>query len=228
MQAESDPHACLSGCSGSPPGIEASAEQGAVPAGGERGELVVVASKRALEGMEAHLFSAERRQPVVGLARSLDSARSVLAADDVRAIVGPGPCIYYLSEERMLRRLGNMLGTALELPAGGLSVWWPGLSLDSNRGEHPVVLGLDGEPEANLLGEFERQFHLSHPVVRREIGVIEEIRRLAERELAQAREENRDMKIERHDATRCAEAAEASLRDAQRQPHDTDSGHDER
>ncbi len=228
MQAESGPRGLLSACSGSSPGIEASAERGAVPAGGERGELVVVASKRALASMEAHLFSRDRRQPVVGLARSLDSAGSVLTADDVRAIVGPGPRIYYLPEKDMRRRLRNVLGSALELPAGGVRVWWPRLSRDSEGGEHPLVLGLDGEPEANLLAEFERQFHLSHPVVRREIRLIEELRRLAERELEQARAENRNMQIEHYEAIRRAEAAEASLRDALPQPKDTDPGHDER
>jgi hypothetical protein len=202
-------------------------KQGAVPAGGERGELVVVASKRALGGMEAHLFSGDRRQPVVGLARSLDSARSLLSADDVRAIVGPGPRIYYLSEEGMRRRLCNMLGAALQLPDGCVRVWWPGLSRDSHGGEHPVVLGLDGEPEANVLAEFERGFHLSHPVVRREITVIEDLRRLVERELSLAREENRNMKIERHDAITRAEVAEARLQDAMRQSQDTGSGQDE-
>jgi hypothetical protein len=177
--------------------------------------------------MEAHLFSAGRRQPVVGLARSLDSAGSVLSADDVRLIVGPGPLIYYLSEERMRRRLCNMLGATFELPAGGARVWWPGLSADSDGGEHPLVLGLDGEPEANLLGELQRQFHLSHPIVRREIAQIEDIRRLAERELGQAREENRNMKLKRYEAIRRAEAAEASLLDALRQPQDIDPGQDE-
>jgi hypothetical protein len=80
---------------------------------------------------------------------------------------------------------------------------------------------MDGEPEASVLAEFERDFHLSRPVVRREIPVIEDLRRLAERELAQAREENRDMKLDRYEAIRRAEAAEASLRDALRQPHNT-------
>jgi cell division septum initiation protein DivIVA len=79
------------------------------------------------------------------------------------------------------------------------------------------VLALDGEPQASVLAQFAREFDLSRPRVRQEIRVIEDLRRLAERELSLAREENRNMKIERHDALMRAQAAEASLRDAIRQ-----------
>jgi hypothetical protein len=223
MRADREPQLVTGQCSSQRANCSPAGEV-AKPPSGEGGELVVVVSRRALASMEAHLFSGDRRQPVVGLARSLDSAGSVLAADDVRAIVGPGPRIYYLSEENMCRRLRNVVGSALELAAGGARVWWPGLSRDSDGGEHPLVLGMDGEPEANLLKEFERQFHMSHPVVRREVAVIDDLRRLAERELAQAREENRDMKIERHEAIQRAEAAEAR-RDASSRPRDME--HDE-
>jgi hypothetical protein len=68
-----------------------------------------------------------------------------------------------------------------------------------------------------LLAELARELELSRPLVRREIKLIEQTRRLAEDELAKAREQNRNMKIERHEALARAEAAEASLRAATRQ-----------
>jgi hypothetical protein len=154
---------------------------------------------------------------VVAIARSLEADEPVLDPADVRVIVGVGPRIYYLPEEETLEALERVLGRVLALPAGGVRVWWPGLSVDSGAGGHPVMLALDGEPQPRVLAEFARGFDLSRPRVRGEIRLIEDLRRLAERELSLAREENRNMKIERHDALTRAQAAEDRLHDAMRQ-----------
>jgi hypothetical protein len=187
------------------------------PADGEGVGPIAVRSRPGLRSLGAYLLSGEREHPAVAIARSLEADEPVLAPDDVRVIVGAGPRIYYLPGEEMLLGLHGVLGSALALPAGGVRVWWPGLSVDSDPGEHPSVLALDGEPQASVLAQFAREFDLSRPRVRQEIRVIEDLRRLAERELSLAREENRNMKIERHDALMRAQAAEASLRDAVRQ-----------
>jgi hypothetical protein len=162
----------------------------------------------------AYLQSGEREHAVVVIARSLEADEPVLAPADVRVIVGVGPRIYYLPDAESLEGLERLLGRVLALPAGGVRVWWPGLSVDSGAGEAPVLLALDGEPQARVLAEFARGFDLSRPRVRGEIRLIEDLRRLAERELALAREENRNMKIERHDALARAEEAEPRLREA--------------
>jgi hypothetical protein len=216
MKAESDPQARLRPCSGFAPERGAAGERVA-PAGGEGVELVVVRGTTAIGGLVAYLQSGEREHPVVAIARSLEADEPVLAPADVRVIVGVGPRIYYLPDEESLEGLERLLGRVLALPAGGVRVWWPGLSVDSGAGEHPVMLALDGEPPARVLAEFARGFDLSRPRVRGEIRLIEDLRRLAERELSLAREENRNMKIERHDALTRAEAAEARLREAMRQ-----------
>lgn len=217
MQAETGPRALLSACSGAPSGERGTAGERAAPAEGKDAELIVVRGTPAVGSLVAYLYSGEREHPVVAIARSLETDGPVLEPADVRVAVGIGPRIYYLPDEETLEALEGRLGCALALPAGGVRVWWPGLSVDSNAGDHPVLLALDGEPQAQVLAEFARGFDLSRPRVRGEIRLIEDLRRLAERELSLAWEENRNMKIECHEALIRAEEAETSLRDAKRQ-----------
>jgi hypothetical protein len=178
-------------------------------------EPIVVRGEPGLRNMLSLLLSGRRKHPMIGLTRSLSTGEPVLVPSDVRGVVGPGPRIYYFPEEHLLRGLQKALGRALALPVGAARVWWP-LSVDSDPGEHPLVLELDGEPERNssMLGEFARRFDLSRPRVREEIKLIEGVGRLAEAQLATAREQNRDMKIERDRALRRTEAAQASLETA--------------
>jgi hypothetical protein len=173
---------------------------------------IVVRGEPGLRGMVAYLLSGRRRRPVVALTRSLSTGEPVLMASAVRAVVGPGSRIYYVSREHLLRGLREVLGRRLALPAGGVRVWWPGLSVGSDPSEHPFALELDGESARDMLGEFAREFELSRPRVRQEVAVIEEVRRLVEGQLAQARRQNRDVEIERDEALTRAETAEASLK----------------
>jgi hypothetical protein len=171
------------------------ARGGSARANGETGStraagLVIVRDLQALTGMEADLRSRERAQPVVGLACAEEIAAPALAAQRVREIVGVGPRIYYVPGAYLLHRLRGMLGGNLALPAGGARVWWPGISTRCDPAAHPLVLALDSEGQADMLAEFARQFDLSRPLVRGEIALIEGARRLAEEELAQAREQN--------------------------------------
>jgi hypothetical protein len=175
---------------------------------------VVVRSQQALLGMEADLRSGDRAQPVVGLACLEEIDEPVLAARQVRAIVGAGPRIYYVPGAYPLRRLQGMLGHQLALPPGGARIWWPGLSTCGDPAAHPLVLALDSESQADMLAEFARRFELSRPLVRGEIAQIEDARRLAEDELAQAREQSNAFTIERELALTRARQAERDLRDA--------------
>ena len=219
MRAESERvgGASRGACSEPGAGSAAVMSERTTPAGGEGVGLIAVRGRAELQSLGAYLLAGEREHPVVAITRSLEVDEPVLAPDEVRMIVGAGPPVYYVNGEEMLVGLQGMLGSALALPAGGVRVWWPGLSVDSDPGDHPAVLALDGEPAASVLAQFAREFDLSRPRVRQEIRMIEDLRRLAERELSLAREENRNMKIERHDALTRAQAAEASLRDARRQ-----------
>jgi hypothetical protein len=141
----------------------------------------------------------------------------VLAPEKVRAIVGAAR-IYLVTGTDVLLHLEGLLGTSLALPVGAARVWWPGLTLDSDPLEHPAVLQLEDEPEADLLAELARCFELSRPVVRREIKLIEDGRALLESELEQAREQQRrtderlrDTQVARHQQATRAEEAEAHL-----------------
>lgn len=185
---------------------------------------IVVCSHEALREMRGYLLSADRVLPVVGLARSLEADAPVLAAERVRAVVGAGPRIYYLPGESLLRRLQGSLGQRLALVVGGVRVWWPGLECRCDPGGHPLVLELDGESRAELLVEFARRFDLSRPLVRGEIAAIEDARRLAERELSQAREQIRGMRLERDRALARAERAERALQAAALRRGERDRG----
>ncbi len=158
------------------------------------GGLVVVREDGDLRSMAAYLLSGERYHPVVALTQALSTDAPVLTYAQVRGIVGAGPRIYLIQRDHLLRPFQQMLGRGLALAAGGARIWWPGLAADSDPGEHPLVLYLADESERAMLDEFTRQFHLSHPIVRRELKLLDELRTLAEHELAQAREQNRSMK----------------------------------
>ena len=175
------------------------------------GGVLVVRSQQALREMEAYLLSGDRSQPVVGLSRLAELNEPVLAPEGVRALAGAGPRIYYLPGTYLLRRLEGVLGRRLALPAAGVRTWWPGLTTRSDPGAHPFVLALDSESQTDMLTEFARQFHLSRPLVREEITLIEGARALAEYELSQAREQNRSMQLERDRALTRAQQAERAL-----------------
>ncbi len=199
------------GCRGARPGprVRACASAGAVSA--VDGGVIVVRSQQALREMQAHLLSGERGCPVVGLSRLEEVNGPVLAAEQVRAIVGAGPRVYYLPGEYLLRRLQVVLGRRLALPAAGVRVWWPALSTRSDPGDHPFVLVLDSESQAGMLAQFARRFELSRPVVRREIALVEGALGLVEYELSQAREQNRSVQLERDRALTRAGQAEREL-----------------
>jgi hypothetical protein len=192
------------------PGAQLSTGEGSRLMSDEDTGLIVVSSEQSLRDMAAHLLSDERYQPVIALTESVDAP--MLAYELVRAVVGAGPRIYLIDGGFLLACLADLLGHELALSADSARIWWPGLAVGSDPGDHPLVVYLDGEPDSSMLEEFARQFDLSRPLVRREIKLIEDARALAEHELAHAREENRNMKIERHDALSRAELAEARLR----------------
>jgi hypothetical protein len=228
MQAERDSQACAAVGSGGSPTERGTDRERATAAGGEEAEPVVVRGNTGVGSLASYLLSGERELPAVGIARSLEEDEPVLSTADVRAIVGAGPRIYYLPDEEMLEVLEGLLGRVIALPAGGVRVWWPALSVQSVARDHPFVLAHDCESPASVLEEFAKEFDLSRPRVRREIRVIERLHRLAERELTEAQEENRALRVERYEAIRRAEAAEARLRDATPQPpQDSDLGQDE-
>jgi hypothetical protein len=180
--------------------------------------LVVVRDKRALQGMVDFILSPERPCPVVGLAVSEKPSVPVLSYDAVQSVTGPVVQVYFVAQNALLGRLERSLDRKFALPEGAARVWWPGVQKRSNSADHPIVVGLEGEGEEELLVEFARLFELSRPHVRRELKLTERARVLAEQELADARRRNRDIEqrlrntqIERHAALQAAADAEMRL-----------------
>ncbi len=172
--------------------------------------------------MASYLLSGDRDQPAIALT-SASTGQLVLAPDKVLEIVG-GARIYLVTREDLLLHFEGLLGPNLALPAGAIRIWWPELTVESDPLEHPSVLQLEDEPEADTLGEFARCFELSRPTVRRAITLIEDARRLVECELEEEREQQRrtderlrDMKVERGEQETRAEEAEARLEDTRRE-----------
>jgi hypothetical protein len=177
---------------------------------------VVVRSEAEIEQLEELLFGA-RSMPAVVLTQSQETLQPVLPPQEVRAIVGPAAAIFYIPGERLLRRLAEALGRPLAVYRGAARVFWPELSSDSDPGDHPLIMILDGELEREALQEFARQFDLSRPNVRREVRMIEDARSflqevvdVASDELRMAGERLRDAHIERHEAVVRAERAEGA------------------
>jgi transcriptional regulator with XRE-family HTH domain len=185
---------------------------------------IAVREESELEDMVADLLAPRRAYAVVAVASSVDGDQPVIAASEIRAVVGPTARVYFVPGEALLGVLRERVGRGLALTLGAVRVWWPGVSRRSDPGDHPLVLSLEGESERDMLAEFSCQFHLSRPDVRREIKQIEDVRALAEHRLAEAEEKDdktaqrlRDAHRERHREATRADAAEAALQIAQRQ-----------
>ncbi len=169
------------------------------------GAGVVVCDEPGLGVLLADLLDRERAHAVVGIAPCGEQEGPVLAAGEVRAVVGERTHVYVLEGEFVLGRLEEELGSRLALPFDAVRVWWPDLSLRSDPGDHPLAVALDGEAEADTLAELARQFDLSRPHVRREIALLEDCLALAEHNLqlvtaqnAKTAERLRDAHRERH------------------------------
>ena len=187
------------------------------------GAVVVVRSKAVMRSFEAYLF-AEREQPVVGVARSLDSDEPAIAAEVLRSVVGPEPRIYYIPNEYMLRRLSYTVGQELCLTVGAARVWWPGLSTRSDPGDHPLVVALESERAAATLEELARSFDLSRPRVRTELKLLEGALALAEHRLSEERSRSAEAaqraRVARQPAPRNPRGAKAGVGRANRAGQD--------
>lgn len=167
----------------------------------------------------------EREGPLVGLTEGEDSCEPVLAARDVRALVGMGVRIYLIADEEVLEQLREKVGPRLALERSAVRVWWPGASVRCNPFDHPLVLALEGERPADILEELSHQLDLSRPYVRAQITQLEDARAYVEHELTRVERRNheiherlRDTQIECHRQRTRAEAAEARLAAAERLP----------
>jgi hypothetical protein len=176
--------------------------------------LHVVRTESGVWALEDFLLS-ERETPVVVLTQSEETLQPVLPAEKIRMIVGPYAVIYYLPGEYLLSHLRVALGHGLAVARGSARIFWPGLSVESDPTDHPLVALLDGEREQDALAEFARQFDLSRPSVRREIKLIEDARSVLQSELNAATsdlrdtaQQLRDANIARHEAVMRAEHAE--------------------
>lgn len=178
-------------------------------------EYVVVQTEGDLERLARDIVG-ERDRPIVGLAHRVSVSEPVLRCSDIRTVVGPHVRIYLLSDPELLGALGEMLGPRLRLEAGSVRIWWPGANARSDRADHPLVVGLEDEDYLDTLAHFAHEYHLSRPLVRDHVRVIEDARACLEHEIVRAQEyarriheRLRDAQIECHALRTRAEAAEA-------------------
>jgi hypothetical protein len=177
----------------------------------------VVDGTRDVERLSRDILG-DREDPVVGLTHRVSVCEPVLRCSDVRTVVGVGVRVYLLADEQVLAGLRKLLGSALRLDGGSIRIWWPGATPGCDPTAHPQVVGLPDEDYLDTLGQFAHEYHLSRPLVRAHVCVIEDARALLEHEIVRVEEYNgrvherlRDAHIECHTLRTRAQAAEARL-----------------
>ena len=130
--------------------------------GREEPAPIIVDSASELQDIERYILSPSRDQAVVALAAD---AASPIQPNHTRAILGPGPRIYVITQETLLD-MQSLSGLLAPQCGSSARIWQPGLSTDSDLEDHPLVRPLEGEDPVEVLA---REFELSRPRVRREI-----------------------------------------------------------
>jgi hypothetical protein len=160
----------------------------------------------------------EREEPVVGLTHRVTVHEPVLRCCDVRPVIGAGVRVYLLADEELLAGLRKLLGSALALEAGSIRIWWPGARPGCDPTAHPQFVGLEDEDYLDTLEQFAHEYHLSRPLVRTHVCLIEDARALLEQEMLRVEDYNgriherlRDAHIECHALRTRAQSAEARL-----------------
>jgi hypothetical protein len=190
-------------------------------------DYIVVRTTDDMQRLSADILG-ERDRPIVGLTHGEDGHEPVLAASEVRTLVGSGVRIYLIASDDLLAEFKQEIGPRLRLERAAVRIWWPGASVRCDPADHPLVLALEGERPRDTLDELSHQLDLSRPYVREQITLLEDARAFLEHELASVEQRNReiherlrDAQVECHRQRMRAEAAEARLAALERQP---DSG----
>jgi hypothetical protein len=167
------------------PGSLTSPKRRCIPIGSAPlpGTVTVVGEVEGLIRLEAALLDSHRSIPSVVLTQRLDGPAPVLPPEKVRAVIGPECRIYFVTSDRLLRRLRTRLGARLMVSRGAVRIFWPGLSVHSDSFAHPLMPVLDVEPLDGALAELRRQFDLTRPAVRQEIKLVEDARSVLEAEV---------------------------------------------
>src|ERR1700683_2043486 len=141
----------------------------------ERSDLdyVVVRTSGDVQRLSADIL-AERDRPIVGLTHGEDGHEPVLAASEVRSLVGPRVRIYLVPSDDLLAEFRDEIGPRLTLERAAVRIWWPGASVRCDPTDHPLVVALEGERPRDTLQEFSHQLDLSRPYVRAQISLIED------------------------------------------------------
>jgi hypothetical protein len=160
----------------------------------------------------------ERDEAIVGLSHRTCVPEPVLRCCDVRTVIGAQTHVYMLAEEDHLSALRKLLGPGLGLDAGCIRIWWPGTRPGCEATAHPKIVGLENEGYLDTLEHFACEYHLSRPLVRAHVSLIEDARTLLAQEMlrvedhsARIHERLRDARIECHALRTRAEAAESRL-----------------
>lgn len=190
-------------------------------------DYMVVRTSEDVERLRVDILG-ERDWPIVGLTPCEEGHQPVLAASDVRGLVGPRARIYLIASEDLLPELKEAIGPRLALERAAVRIWWPGASVRCDPADHPLIVALEGEDQRETLQEVAYQLDVSRPNVRAQISLLEDSRAFLEHELARVEQRNReiherlrDTQVECHRLRMRAEAAEARLAGAERH---TDSG----
>lgn len=187
-------------------------------------DYIVVRTTDDVRRLSADILG-EHDRPIVGLTHCEDGLEPVLAASEVRTLVGSGVRIYLIASDDLLAEFKQEIGPRLTLERAAVRIWWPGASVRCDPADHPLVLALEGERPRDTLEELSHQLDLSRPYVRAQVTLLEDARAFLEHELARVEQRNRetherlrDAQVECHRQRMRADAAEARLAALERQP----------
>jgi hypothetical protein len=107
-------------------------------------DYIVVRTTDDIRRLSADILG-ERDRPIVGLTHGEDGHEPMLAASEVRSLVGSAVHIYLIASDDLLAELKQEIGPRLTLERAGVRIWWPGASLRCDPADHPLVLALEGE-----------------------------------------------------------------------------------
>lgn len=155
--------------------------------------VVIISDSQGLERLKGILLG-NRGGPCIVLPRSTESSEPAVPPGRIRAILGPEPRIYFVTDDHLLPKFRTALGSSLAVSRGALRIYWPGLNVQADPFAHPLLVPLDEESIPSTLRELEQKFDLSRPTVRPVVKLIEDARSVLAREVTRLETELRETK----------------------------------
>jgi DNA-binding transcriptional ArsR family regulator len=105
---------------------------------------VTVSSSASVQTLCEEILDDGRTYPIVALTSRRHEHQPALSVPDAREIVGDAVPIYVIPTGRATIALRWCLPERLNVFGGAARVWWPGVSIDSDPADHPLIFDPSG------------------------------------------------------------------------------------